>query len=208
MGRRSSRRTCARVTNVWLSCPTRMIAGSGIRSSTARTAGRASPSLVPHRTTGPTRRWNRSPCALGVALSTRTRTTAASTPSRTHVPSAGPEYGSRMLAGSTLHRNPSPRPAGSSGPVRLSPSKGWAASTWRATPDPTPPWGGCASAKEGWTSHSPSWSPTWPRRSRSLCSMQAKSGSSAPESARSCSPGSAPAVMSPPSLRPATATSA
>ena len=62
-----------------LSTPT--IAATGIRSSTARTAGHASPSSTTCPMTGWPRPWRPSPCARSAPPSTPIRSTAASTPS-------------------------------------------------------------------------------------------------------------------------------
>jgi hypothetical protein len=69
-------------------CSTRMTGVIAIPSLTAPTAGRASPSFAIFPTTGRARPWRCFPCARHVLRSTKTRWTAAFTPSPTPAGSA------------------------------------------------------------------------------------------------------------------------
>ena len=71
-------------------CATPPIAATAIRSSTARTAGRASPSCATFPTTVPRPRCPASRCARNARRSTRTRSTGAFTPSPIACPACGP----------------------------------------------------------------------------------------------------------------------
>ena len=110
-------------------------------------------------TTGPTPPWPASRCARTARPSTTTRATGASTPSRSPARPAGRRSGSRRdgraAAPSSRRRGHPGARAAAARRARSWPSRGWAASTWPATP-PTPRrWPSCAGASGAATSPSP-----------------------------------------------------
>jgi len=93
-----------------------------IRLPTARTAVHGTPSSGTFPTTAPRPPWRGSPCARPARRNTRTRATGGSMPSRMPAPCAD-----RLCRRRWMKR-------GAAWPwARSSPSKAWAASTWRAT---------------------------------------------------------------------------
>ena len=132
---RRSRPTWPRVPRAWPKSKTRMSAATAIRSRIARTAARAGRSSSGCPTTGREPRWPALPCAPSAGPNTRTRPTAASTPSRSPVRIAGrclqllDRQGGEMAVGQAAlerrHRGPTGRPhRGPQGLGRLSTARG------------------------------------------------------------------------------------
>ena len=164
--RRSFPPTLPPATNAWPSSSTQTAAATTTLSSTARTAGRASPSSTSCPTTGRPPRCAVLPCARNAPPSTPTRLTAATMPSRMPALPADLRCGLPRVQTTTC----SARAARALHPTRSSsarqsrwqavkspPSRVWGAGTLPATPATRRPWPRCAPASAVRASLWPLW---------------------------------------------------